>query len=97
MEQDIGEVMTAGVQSVELAVQHVREPGQGMPVMRMAVSEGPADAGQGQTLYNLRIIIHILVVIIIDKPMTERLAEDQKYGDCQQQANARNHTLAIQA
>ena len=42
--KDVGQVVSAGVQSIELAVQHVRKPGQGMPVVGMAGGEGPADS-----------------------------------------------------
>ena len=37
VQQDVGQVVSAGVQAVELAVQHVGEPGQRMPVAGMAV------------------------------------------------------------
>ena len=49
VEQDVGEMMAAGLQSVKLAVQHVGNPGQRMPVGGMDVGERPDDPLKRQT------------------------------------------------
>jgi len=43
MEQEIGDVMAAGVEAIKLAIQHVREPGERMPVAGVTGGERPGD------------------------------------------------------
>ena len=60
VQQDIGQVVSAGViQSVELAVQHVGEPSQRVPVGGMEVCKGPDDSLGGETACNLRILVDV--------------------------------------
>ena len=90
-------MIAPGLQPVNLGVQHQRHHDQWMPVRIMDVSKRPTDSMKRQTLYHLWVLIHIHIIIEIDEPEMERLVEDQKDGDCQQQAHARNHALVLQA
>ena len=57
VQQDIGQVVPAGViQAVELAIQHVGEPGQRVPVAGMKVRKGPGDPLGSETACDLRVI-----------------------------------------
>ena len=44
VESEVGEMMSGRLQSVELGIQHVREPGDRMPVGRVAGAESPVQA-----------------------------------------------------
>ena len=44
VEDDVHQMMPAGVQAEELAVEHVRKPGERMPVARMKMGKGPDQA-----------------------------------------------------
>jgi len=48
MEDEIGHVVSAGMQTVELIIQHQRQPDQGMPqVVGAGGAESPANTFQG--------------------------------------------------
>ena len=96
VEQDIGKMMAAGVQSVKLAVQHMGKPGQRVPVEAVDMGKRPAKSLPGQTLLNDRVLIHIHVVVVSDKVVPQRLAEDQPDNGCQENADPRNRPAAIQ-
>ena len=55
VQQDIRQVMPGGLQAVDLAIQHVRKPGQWVPVARM-VAKRPNQAVAGQAPLHLRIL-----------------------------------------
>ena len=83
-------MVSAGViQSVELAIQHVGEPSQRVPVAGMEVRKGPDDSRGGEAAGNLRIIADILVVVVVDELVPNRLAEDQGHGQQQQCGDGR--------
>ena len=67
--------MPAGIQSVDLAIQHMRYHRQGIPVVKAAMSECVCDSFQGQTLGNLRVFIHVPVVVVIDELAPAELPE----------------------
>ena len=81
------DVMAAGRKSIELAVEHVRQPGQWMPESRLAVRERPADTGCGETCLHMPIGCHIHVVVEVDEfeapdwPVEEHDAEKEDRGD----------------
>ena len=91
MKQAVGEVMAGGVQAVQLAIKHVGKPRQRVPVPGgLATGEGPLYPGQRETAGNMRVRIHIDVIIIIDEPIPHRLPENQAYHHRQPSANQRN-------
>ena len=80
MEQDIGEMMPRRIQAVELAVQHVGQGGQGMPVDPMPLGEGldnpvptepPGDGG---------ILVNVNIIVVVDELMVQGLAKDGPDG-----------------
>ena len=87
VQQDIDQMMSAGVQPEELAVQHVGKRGERNPVGDLRVGKGPAHRLHGQSLFHHRVLIHILVVIIIDELKMRRLSEDGQNHQHQKNAN----------
>ena len=57
-------MMPAGVEAEHLAVGHVREPGERMPVARVKGRERPLDPGPRQAVLNERIFGDVIVVIV---------------------------------
>jgi hypothetical protein len=84
VEEQVGEVMPRGVQSVDLAIQHVGKPGQGMPVARVKRCERPHDALGGQTALHHRVLEYIRAVVDSDKSMTHDLKVHGKVGESKQ-------------
>ena len=68
-------MVSSSVQTVKLAVQHVRKRRQWMPVVEVQVREGPDQAIQTQAASDDRIFIDILVIVKVDEVMMQGLAE----------------------
>lgn len=83
MKNDVGKVMAASVQSIQLAIEHVGKRGKRMPVPRMGMSKGADYAFSGKSSYDERIFVDVNVIIKIDKIVSQRLAEYCP-GDCHQ-------------
>ena len=67
--------MSPRMEDVELAIEHVRERGKGMPVGRMDVSESPSDSAEGEPIGYLWILINVIPIIIADELVIECLAK----------------------
>ena len=65
------------VQTIELAVHHMRDPGQRMPVAGVAALEGPEQAGPGQPGFDVGIIADVVGVIEVN----ELVASDRPISD----------------
>ena len=63
MEQHVRCVMPAGVHAVDLRVEHVRNPGQRMPVAGVESRERPGDILPAQPGLNVRVLPDIIRVI----------------------------------
>ena len=79
----------AGAQSVNLAIQHVREPGYRMPVGLLFVfkTESPNDAVQANSGLDVLIVGDIQIVVEVDKIMVPYLPVYCQYGKCEKQTN----------
>lgn len=86
MKSDIDHVRAAGVQPEQLAVGHVREPGQRMPIIRVTVHERPFDARPGQSFPDHRILIDVTVVVVSHEIVMPRGPIDGQRGEDQEQA-----------
>src|SRR5215831_11848654 len=71
MQQHIGKVMSPWLKAIQLAIQHVGNCRERMPVSRMDVSEGPLNACKGKTTRDLRIYVNIFLVIVIDESVAK--------------------------
>ncbi len=97
VEQHIRQVMSGRIQPVKLAIQHMRKPGERMPIGRMQMGKGPDDASSRQTARDVRILKDVIAVIKIDELMMNRLAEDHP-GDCgQKKADPEDHPAVVPA
>ena len=79
-------MMPPGIQSEELAIEHVRQRGQRIPLAEWPLGESPPDPLAGQPRGDVRIWIDKAVVVVIERKVAERLAVDQP--DRQEQKTA---------
>ena len=86
MEQNVRQMIAPGLETTELIVQQVGEPGQGMPVGALVGGEGPVDALRGQAVFQVPVPIDVVGVVEVDEVEGDRLAEDD--GDRQQEQAA---------
>lgn len=77
VKQDIGEMVPAWIKSIELAVQHVRDPCHRMPVRRVKVRERPNDAFNRQAAGDLQVLQHVIDVIHVYEIVVKGLAENE--------------------
>src|SRR5437868_14948191 len=83
-------MMRAWIHAEQLAIEHVRNRRERVPVLGMNMGERPPDAPPGQSGANVRIVEHVKRIVIIDKLMAKSLAEhhprdrDQKNADAEQ-------------
>src|ERR1035438_1749179 len=77
-------------QAIDLAVGHVRQPCQRMPVADFAIGQRPNGSLEGQTLCHYWVVIDIFVVIVIDEFVMQRLSENGKGHRGQHQADPRH-------
>ena len=83
MKEHIRKVMSTSVQPEKLAIEHMRNTRQRVPVSRMKMGKYSNYAIEGEALDDARILININVVIEIDEIVPERLSKDQP-DDCDQ-------------
>src|ERR1041384_2800012 len=76
MQQDVGQVVSGWVKAIKLAIQHVRERGNRVPVIGVDVRKRPDDISEAQARLNRGIGIDIILVVVIDEVMPERLAKN---------------------
>ena len=83
MKKHIRKVMSTGVQSEQLAIEHMRNTRQRVPVSRMKMGKNSNHAVEREALDDARIFININVVIEIDEIVPECSPKDQP-DDCNQ-------------
>jgi len=80
MQQNVCQMMSARLEPVRLAIQHVRNRGEGVPVNSMRVGESPLDPLDRETGDYYGIIVNIVAVVVIYEPVPERLTEDDPHN-----------------
>jgi hypothetical protein len=75
MQQHPRQMMSARLEAVQLAIQHVRNRGEGVPVSSMRVGESPLDPRERETGDYYGIIVNIVAVVVIYEPVPERPIE----------------------
>lgn len=88
MDQNIGEVMPAGAQPVELAIEHVAQPCHRMPVGRVDVREGPFYSGLSDAGRNMLVFVNVDVVVEVDETVVNCLTKRDPNQSRQRDANA---------
>jgi hypothetical protein len=67
MKQDVDEVMCSGIQAEELAIEHVGQPGDRVPIKRMSIDERPNDSPPGQTGADSWIVEDVIVIVVLNE------------------------------
>src|SRR5438045_233440 len=95
VEDDISKVMPACLQPIKLAVEHVCDCRQRMPVLGVNMGERPDNIGAAETTGYPGILIHITRIIVVNEIEPECLSE---HGPCKQHeadANAGSYPVAV--
>jgi hypothetical protein len=90
MEKQISEMVAARVEAKYLNIKQMRNPGQWMPIARIAARKGPADGLERQAVLNLRILGNVLGVVEIVKFVVSGWPIEQEGDEGQQEADPRN-------
>ena len=90
VQDDIAEMVPPRPQAVELAVEHVGEPGERMPVGGVRGGEGPGDAVGGQAARDMRVLVDVVAVVEVDEAVPEGLAKDHRHRQQEKAANAQH-------
>ena len=88
MEQHISQMMSAGFEPEKLAVQHVGNRGQRIPVPDLAMGKSVGHPGEGQALGDFRILKDINVIVVIDELEPNGAAEDDPDKSGKEDADA---------
>src|SRR5262245_28587454 len=92
VQKNIGEMMPAGVQPVQLAIQHVRNSRDWVPVTGYCVGKAPNDPSQRQPCGDVPIRIDIMWVVEADELMSQGLAENQPRDGGKNNTNPDNYS-----
>ena len=76
MQTDIDQMMGAGIQTEKLAIDHVGNRRQWMPVLRMNMSKGPDDTAPGQSDPDIRVLENVRAVVVVNEIEVRGLEED---------------------
>ena len=87
VQEHVGQVVATGLQSVEIAVQHVREPGQRVPVERLVRGDCPGDCLTGQAVLDVCVVEDVVIVVEVDDVVADRLAKDDDHRQHEQAAH----------
>ena len=69
--------MATGVGAPQLAVQHMRQSCQRMPIAGMLAAECVNRAGNCQPTADERIRVNVVIIIVVDEVVADRLAENE--------------------
>ena len=74
MQEDIGVVMSRGIQVEEFKIQRMRKPSYGMPVAGVVSGKSPSYGSPSQSGAHVRVLEDVLVVVVIDKIVLDGLS-----------------------
>ena len=78
MQTDIDQMMRTGIQTEKLAIDHVGNRRQWMPVLRMNMSKGPDNAAPGQPRLGLWVFENVTTVVVVNEIEVPGLEEDDR-------------------
>lgn len=91
MKENVDEVMPGWTQTEELAVGHVRDPGQRMPVVGVTGRfERPNDVRPGQAAFDVRVVQDVIGVVVVQKTVPKDREIDGKSPRGQGKTNNRS-------
>src|SRR5207253_7853909 len=77
VQKNVGEMMSGRLESVELAIEHVRNDRERVPDTGDSVFKSPEDPFQRKACDDLCILINVLWIVEADELMSQGLAENQ--------------------
>ena len=86
VQEDIREMISPGLGAIQLAIQHVGDPGQRIPLLGHGRGKRPDNALRGEAAGNVGVVGNQLGVVVVDEFVRDRLGENQR--DRQEQARA---------
>ena len=86
MKDEIGDVVTGGVQPVELAIRGMREPRQRVPIAGVSACKSPFDRRPTQAAQDKRILIDVKLVVEVDELVFPNDKKCQNGDNCQAQS-----------
>ncbi len=86
VQDHVGQMMAARFQIIKLAIQHVRQPRERMPVGSVKRRNRPGNASARQARLDMRILIDVVIVVEVNEFVVGGLAKDG--GDRKQQKAA---------
>jgi hypothetical protein len=90
VQQDIRDVVPAGVAAVHLPIEHVGDAGQRDPVVRQGLRESRLHPVRAETVGNLGIPVDALVIVDVDELVAGRPSECQSNRQQQQHADGQH-------
>ena len=87
MDEDIDEVVKAGIQAEEFAINLMGNPRQRVPVSRMKSREGPSDIRPSQSSFHERVFRNVIRVVVTDEWVAPRRQEYRQGDERKQQGN----------
>ena len=87
MQDEVGYMISAGIETIELVIEHQRNPGQVMPEFGVGCGKCPADSIRENTGLDMiifgyiNLIIEIYELELIDLPVNSKRSQCQKYID----------------
>ena len=93
VQQHVDEMMPAGLESEQLAIHHVRNGGERMPVLCVNVGERPGKSRRRDAARYNRLSVDVDIVVVIDKVVPKRLAKNQPRDRYEIYANNNSLTL----
>ena len=78
MQTDIDQMMGTGIQTEKLAIDHVGNRRQWMPVLRMNMSKCPDDIPPGQPRLDIWVFENVTTVVVVNEIEVPGLEEDDR-------------------
>ena len=79
MKTDVDQMVFAGIHPKKLAIQHVRNPGNWMPVERIGVRKSPLDVFPEQSALDHRVLRDVIRIVVIK---IFEMADGKVNGQC---------------
>ena len=87
MQDKIGYMISAGIKTIELIIEHQGEPGQRMPEFGVGGAECPANSIRRNAGLDMTVFCDINIIIEIDEVKLIHLPVNSKRNKCQNDIN----------
>ena len=95
VQQQIGQMVPPGVQPEHLAIEHVRNHRQRIPLAHRAAGQRPLQSVGRQAVIDVRVVSDIQAVVVFEEGVPQRLAVDRRDDEQQKRADGPNRTLVL--